>query len=113
VTYELAKPIKYFQENLQSLTRALPTSNTKISKRQICLMFDLMGPAFSAINAVQIKNLQTQNEITNDKLATLTHNSQIQEDHLKHLEIENLNQDGIYFGNSSPASSFANSWHYA
>jgi hypothetical protein len=44
-----------------------------------------MGTAFSAINAVQINNLQKQSHITNDKLATLTHISQIQENHLEHL----------------------------
>ncbi len=58
-------------------------------------MFGIMGTTFSAKNAVHINNLQKQNDITNDKLATLTHISLIQEDHLEHLEIENLTQDSI------------------
>jgi hypothetical protein len=47
-------------------------------------MFGLMGSAFSAINTVQTNSLQKQSEVTNDKLATLTHISQIQEDQLEH-----------------------------
>jgi hypothetical protein len=58
-------------------------------------MFGSMGTAFSAKNAVQINTLQKQNAITSDKLATLTHISEIQEDHLNHFEIENLTQDSI------------------
>ena len=64
LTNESAKPIRYFQEDLQSLTSALPTSASRISKRQIGLMFGLMGTALSAINAVQ-KKLQTQSDVTN------------------------------------------------
>jgi hypothetical protein len=44
---------------------------------------------------VQINSFQKQNAITSDKLATLTHVSEIQEYHLNHLEIENLTQDSI------------------
>jgi hypothetical protein len=95
VTNESANSIKYLQEDLHSLTKALPTSNSRMSKRQIGLMFGLMGTAFSAINAVQINNLQKQSDIPNDKLFTLSHITQIQEDHLEHLEIENLTQDSI------------------
>ena len=54
-----------------------------------------MGTAFSVINAVQISSLQKQNAKTSDELATLTHISGIQEDHLDHLEIEYMTQDAI------------------
>jgi hypothetical protein len=80
-------------QDLKFLTSALPTSKTIISKRQIGLLFGLMGTAFSAINAVQINTLQKQNAIFSDKLATLTHISEIQEDHLNHLDIENSSKD--------------------
>jgi hypothetical protein len=53
----LLQPI---QDDLQSLTRASTTSTLKISKRQICLMFGLMGTAFNAINEVQKNNSQKQ-----------------------------------------------------
>jgi hypothetical protein len=68
----------YFQEDLQSLTKALPTSAFRISKRQIGLIFGLMDAAFSAINAFQINNLQKQREINFKSMATLKHISQIQ-----------------------------------
>ena len=85
VTNESAKSIRYFEKDLKSLTSALPRSASRISKRQLGLMFGLMGTAFSAINAVQIHNLQKQGEMTNGKIATLT---QIQEEHLNHLDIK-------------------------
>jgi hypothetical protein len=58
-------------------------------------MYGLLCFAFSAMNAVQINNWQNQIEVTSDKLATLTRISQIQEDHLENLKIENLAQDSI------------------
>jgi hypothetical protein len=39
VIQESDKSVQYFQEDLKSLTRALPTSASKISKRQIDLLF--------------------------------------------------------------------------
>jgi hypothetical protein len=54
-----------------------------------------MGTTFSAINAVQIYNLHKDNIVNNKKMATLSHISQIQEEHIKHLEIENDSQNQI------------------
>jgi hypothetical protein len=61
VTNKSAKSIRYFQKEIQSLTSALPTSKTRMSKRQIGLRLGLMGTAFSATNALQINNLQKLN----------------------------------------------------
>jgi hypothetical protein len=52
-----------------------------------------MGTAFSAINAVQINNLQKENKVNSKKMATLTHISQIQEEHLEHRDLENNSQN--------------------
>jgi hypothetical protein len=46
VINESKKSIKYFQEDSQSLAQALPTSSTRISNRQISLIFGFMGTAF-------------------------------------------------------------------
>jgi hypothetical protein len=86
VTIESVKPIRYFQEDLQSLISTLPTLASRISKTQIGLVLSLMGTAFSAINAVQINKLQTQSDATNKRESTLTHISQIQEDHLNKVK---------------------------
>jgi hypothetical protein len=43
----------------------------KSQKRQIGLMFGLVGPVFSTINTVQFNSLQKQSDIPSDKLATL------------------------------------------
>ncbi len=43
VTNESVNSIRFSQEDLQSLTSALPTSASRISKRQISLMFSVMG----------------------------------------------------------------------
>jgi hypothetical protein len=73
-------------EDLKSLTQALPTSSTGISKRKIVLIFGFMGTAFSAFNAVQIYYLQKENMAKSNKTAILTYIFQIQEEHLEHLE---------------------------
>jgi hypothetical protein len=89
VTNGSAKSIRYFQKDLHPLTTIIPTSKSRISKRHIRLMFGLMSTVVSAINAVQINTFQKQKGITSDKIATLTHISEIQDDHLNHFKIEN------------------------
>jgi hypothetical protein len=44
-----------------------------------------MGMALSALNAVQINKLQQQSELSTKNKATLTHISQVQDEHLKPL----------------------------
>ena len=40
-----ANSIRYFEKDLKSLTSALPRSSSRISKRQLGLMFGLIGTA--------------------------------------------------------------------
>jgi hypothetical protein len=49
VVQESDKSIQYFQEDLKSLTRALPTSASIISKNQIDLLLGFIGTVFGAI----------------------------------------------------------------
>jgi hypothetical protein len=51
------KSVKHLQKYFYSLGTALPNPSTRISKRQIGLIFGFMGTSFSAINAEQILNL--------------------------------------------------------
>jgi hypothetical protein len=64
-------------------------------KRQIDLLFGLILTAFSTVNAVQINNLQKQAAASDKNIATITHNSQIQEEHLNHLDNESFSQTEI------------------
>jgi hypothetical protein len=54
VLEESEKSINYFQQDLNSLTRALPTSTSRISKCQIDLLFSFLGTTIVANNVVQI-----------------------------------------------------------
>jgi hypothetical protein len=47
ITNESAASTRYFQEDLKSFTRALPTSASRISNKQIELLFGPIGTAFS------------------------------------------------------------------
>jgi hypothetical protein len=95
VIQESEKSIKYFQEDLKSLTRALPISASKISKQQIDLLFGFIGTAFGTINAIQINSHQKQTLSDKGDILLLTHIIEIQENHLQHLEIQNEEQSKI------------------
>jgi hypothetical protein len=51
VRNESAKWIRYFKKDLQSLPSALPTSKSRISKRQNGLMFGLIDTEFSFVKS--------------------------------------------------------------
>ena len=56
-TEKSQKSIIYFQDDLQTLTKALPNSASWISQHQINL-FGFQGTALEDINAVQINSIQ-------------------------------------------------------
>ena len=95
VVNESEKSINYFKDDLISLTSALPTSASKISKCQIELLFGFLGTAFVSINAIQIKKLPKQTSTNGNNIATLTHISEIQQNHLEHLDLENASENSI------------------
>jgi hypothetical protein len=95
VVQESEKSIQYFQEDLKSITRALPTSASKISKRQIELLFGFIRTAFGAINAIKVNSFQRQTSKNKGDILLLTLISEIQEDHSQHLEIQNEEQGEI------------------
>jgi hypothetical protein len=91
----MIRSIQYFQEDLKSLTRALPTSASKISKHQIDLLLGFIGTAFRVINTVQINSLQWQTSSNKGDILLPTHISDIKENQLQHLEILNAEQNKI------------------
>jgi hypothetical protein len=83
------------KNNLLSVTSTLPESNI-IPERQLELLFGIEATLFSLCNYI---NTQADNaQITRNKnsISSLTHTAEIQEDHLKHLEIEMANNRYFY-----------------
>jgi hypothetical protein len=74
-----------FQNNQMSITSTLPNSNIR-PEWQLELVFGLGETLFSLYNYI---NHNTDNsQITKNTNSSFTHISEIQEDHLKHLDIE-------------------------
>ncbi len=57
--------------------------------------FGFIGTAFSAINLVKINSIQQQTNGNSKNIVTLTHISEIQQNHLEHLELDNAEQNKI------------------
>ena len=58
-------------------------------------LFGFIKTAFGAINTVQINSLEGQTSSYKGDIPLLTHISEIQENHLQHLEIQNVEQNKI------------------
>jgi hypothetical protein len=86
------------KNNLLTVTSTLPESNSR-PERQLELLFGIEATLFSLYNYI---NTQADNaQITRNKnsINSLTHIAEIQEDHLKHLEIEMANNHYLYLQN--------------
>ena len=76
------------QEALISMTDALPQSSSKLDKRQLGFLFGLAGTAFATENAERIFKLEKADYNGDQRVQTLTHITEIQENHLSHLDIK-------------------------
>jgi hypothetical protein len=59
-TEKSKKSIIDFEDDLQCLTKALPTSESSTSKCLIDLLFGFLGTVFSTNNAVLINSIQKE-----------------------------------------------------
>ena len=81
--------------NLLSFISTLPVSNTR-PERQLDLLFGIGATLFSLYNYINAKADDTQIVKNKNSINSLTHISEIQEDHLKHLDIEVANNRYFY-----------------
>jgi hypothetical protein len=75
------------KNNLLSITSMLPNSNTR-PERQLELIFGLGATLFSLYNYINQNADNSQMSKNTQSISSLTHISEIQEDHLKNLIIE-------------------------
>ena len=83
------------QNNLLSVISTLPTSNTR-PERQLELLFGIGATLFSLYNYINAKAEDPQIEKNKNSINSLTHIADIQENHLKHLDIEVANNRYFY-----------------
>jgi pyruvoyl-dependent arginine decarboxylase (PvlArgDC) len=86
------------KNNLLSVTSTLPESTTR-PEHQLELLFGIGATLFSLYNYI---NTQQDTAITTrnkNSISSLTHIAEIQEDHLKHLEIEMATNRYFYLQN--------------
>jgi hypothetical protein len=82
--------ITAIKNNLMSITSTLPESNTR-PERQLELLFGIGATLFSLYNYINTQADNAQISRNKKSISSLTHIAEIQEDHLKHLEIEMAN----------------------
>ena len=86
------------KNNLLSVTSTLPESNTR-PERQLELLFGIGATLFSLYNYINTQADTTQINRNKNSISSLTHIAEIQEDHLKHLEIEMADNRYFYLQN--------------
>ncbi len=84
--------------NLLSITSTLPESNTR-QERQLELLFGIGATLFSLYNYINTQSDTAQITRNKNSISSLTHIAEIQEDHLKHLEIEMATNRYLYLQN--------------
>jgi hypothetical protein len=80
---------------IMSVTSALPTSNHR-TERQLGLLFGLGAKLFSLYNYINHDADSTHIAKNTLSISSFTHITEIQESHLKHLEIEVANNCYLY-----------------
>jgi hypothetical protein len=75
------------KNNLLSFTSTLPESTTR-PEHQLELLFGIGATLFSLYNFINTQSDTAQITINKNSISSFTHIAEIQEDHLKHLEIE-------------------------
>jgi hypothetical protein len=83
------------KNDILSVTSTLPTSNTR-TERQLELLFGLVATLFSLYNYINHNADNTQITKNTQSISSLTHFAEIQENHLKHLDIEVANNCYLY-----------------
>ena len=76
------------KNTLISMTEALPQSATRLNKRQLGFLFGIVGTAFATVNSGRIAALEKQENANQNQFKSITHINEIQEDHLKHLDLK-------------------------
>ena len=74
--------------NLISTTTALPHLANKQSKRQIGLLFGLLGTSFATANAIHIAQMEKNAAGQRQQILKLTHIAEIEQNHLQHLDLQ-------------------------
>jgi hypothetical protein len=83
------------KNDILSVTLTLPTSNTG-TERQLELLFGLGATLFGLYNYINHNADNMQITKNTQSISSLTHFSEIQENYLKHLEIEVANNGYLY-----------------
>jgi hypothetical protein len=86
------------KNNLLSVTSTLPESTTR-PERQLELLFGIGATLFSLYNYINTQSDTAQMTRNKNSISSLTHIKEIQEDHLKHLEIEMATNRYFYLQN--------------
>ena len=86
------------KNNLLSITSTLPESNTR-PERQLELLFGIGATLFSLYNYINTQSDTAQITRNKNSIRSLTHIAEIQEDHLKHLDIEMATNRYLYLQN--------------
>jgi hypothetical protein len=86
------------KNNLLSVTSTLPESTTR-PERQLELLFGIGATLFSLYNYINTQSDTAQITRNKNSISSLTHIAEIQEDHLKHLEIKMATNHCFYLQN--------------
>ena len=86
------------KNNLLSVTSTLPESSSR-PERQLELLFGIGATLFSLYNYINAEHDTTQIQSNKKSINSLTHIAEIQEDHLKHLELEMATNRYFYLQN--------------
>jgi hypothetical protein len=86
------------KNNLLSVTSTLPESSTR-PERQLELLIGIGPTLFSLYNYINTKQDTAQITRNKNSISSLTHIAEIQEDHLKHLELEMATNRYFYLQN--------------
>ena len=70
---------------LLSMTKALPHKSTRLTERQLGILFGLAGTAFATANSIRITQLESRE---NAKFNSLTHIADIQQNHMDHMDLK-------------------------
>ena len=73
-----AQSLQIIKEGLMSTTQALPQKSTRMTKRQLGLIFGFVGTAFATINAAKISQIQNKMQTEDQEILHLTHIAEIQ-----------------------------------
>ena len=79
--------LNQIEKSLISIIKALPHINTRLSERQLRILFGLAGTAFATANSIRITQLQTRG---NTRFTSLTHIADICQNHMEHMDIQIL-----------------------